>query len=210
MRDFVIIDRKNGFALAADKLPAWLVFTLLASLALMLWLFARSLPEVDKWQLWARHTARFSFFLFLATYLAAPLYEIRQTAITDWLRRNRRNAGISFGVAHIIHLGALVGFFVVSGLPADPVTVIVGGGAYAAMFAMLATSNNRAIRALGQETWRRLHKFGVHYLALVFAFTYTSSLLGPAPKPGILIVLIWAAILLRLYILLFSRKGSAA
>lgn len=206
----MIIDRKNGYALAADKLPAWLGLTLLASLGLAFFLLSRPLPQVDNWQLWARYTARFSFFLFLATYLVAPLYEVRQTRMTAWLRRQRRNMGISFGVAHIIHLGALVGFHLISGQPADSTTVIVGGGAYVIMLAMLATSNNRAIRTLGQKTWGRLHKFGVHYLALVFTFIYTSSLFGPAPKPGILIVLIWAAILLRLYVLIFSRKGSAA
>ena len=87
--------------------------------------------------------------------------------------------------------------------------VIVGGGAYVAMFAMLATSNDAAIRKMGSRNWRRLHKFGAHYLAFVFVFTYTSSLVEPWSKPILLIALAWAAILLRIFIMMSSRKRSA-
>lgn len=204
------IKRQNGFALAPDALPAWLGVTMLASLALALALFLGQTPQVETWQLWARYTARLSFFLFLASYLASPVYEITQNTSANWLRRHRRNAGISFGLAHTIHLGALIGFLVVSGEPVEPATLIVGGGAYLAMFAMLATSNDAAIRRMGQTIWRRLHKFGAHYLAFVFAVTYTSSLVEPYSKPLYLIVLIWAAILIRLYVSVFHRKGETA
>lgn len=203
------IDRHNGYALAADKLAMWLVATMLASLVLVLALFLTRPPQVEVWMLWARYTARLSFFLFLASYLAGPLYELSEHEAITWLRRNRRNAGISFGLAHTIHLGALVGFFVVSGGALAPGTVIVGGGAYVAMFAMLASSNDAAIRKIGARNWRRLHKFGAHYIAFVFVFTYTSSLAAPWSKPILLIALAWAAILLRIYITMSSRKRSA-
>lgn len=208
------IKRQNGYALAPSLLKAWLGATLLVSAALAFALFsdgATSLEaQIENWQLWARYTARLSFFLFLAGYLASPLYELTQNKTTDWLRRNRRNAGLSFGLAHTIHLGALVGFFVVSGEPVDAATVIVGGGAYLAMFAMMATSFDAAIRRIGQKNWRRLHKFGAHYLAFVFVFTYTSSLFEPYSKPFYLIVLIWAAILIRLYVSVFKRNEETA
>lgn len=206
----MLIKRHNGYALAASGLVPWLGATMLVSLALLLALFSGQTPQIESWQLWARYTARLSFFLFLAAYLAGPLYEVTQNTAAEWLRRHRRNAGISFGLAHTIHLAALVGFLVVAGEQPDMATVIVGGGAYVAMFAMLATSNDAAIRKLGQTAWRRLHKFGAHYLAFVFAFTYTSSLFEPYSKPAILIVLIWAAILLRLYVTISTRQRSAA
>lgn len=202
--------RQNGYALAPAALKYWLGATLLASLTLVLALFLNQPPQDENWLLWARYTARLSFFLFLAGYLASPLYELTQNKAADWLRRNRRNAGLSFGLAHIIHLIALISFFVVSGEPVDMATVIVGGGAYLAMFAMMATSNDAAIRRIGQSGWRRLHKFGAYYLAFVFVFTYTSSLAGPTPKPLYLIALIWAAILIRLYVMAKQRKRSAA
>lgn len=205
-----MIQRDNGYGLAATALPLWLGATMLASLALVLALFLGHPPRVGDWQLWARYTARLSFFLFLAGYLAAPFYEITQNRATDWLRRHRRNAGLSFALAHTIHLGALVAFLVIAEEPTDPATVIVGGGAYLAMFAMAATSNDAAIRRMGPTNWRRLHKFGAHYLALVFAITYTSSLAEPSPKPLYLIGLIWAAVLLRFLLMMKNMTRSGA
>ena len=204
------IKRQNGYALAANNLLAWLGFTIMASVALMLALFIDQTPQAETSQLWARYTARLSFFLFLASYLASPIYELTQSKVAEWLRHNRRNAGLSFSLAHIIHLGALIGFLVVSGEPVDTATVIVGGGAYLAMFMMMSTSFDSAIRRMGQNTWRRVHKFGAHYLAFVFVFTYTSRLFEPHNKPLYLIVLIWGAILIRVYVSVFRRNEEAA
>ena len=203
-----MIARDNGFGLAKTSLPLWLAATMLASIALGLALFLDQSPPLEKWQLWARYTARLSFFLFLASYLASPIYQLTQNKGADWLRRNRRNAGLSFALAHTIHLFALTAFLVIAKQPADPGTLIVGGGAYLAMFAMAATSNDAAIRALGRVNWRRLHKFGAHYLALVFAITYTSSLAGPLSKPVYLISLIWAAILLRFFLMVINKRRN--
>ena len=205
-----MIERQNGYALAPNGLLIWLAATIMFSLALIADLLAAAPISTETWLLWARYTARLSFFLFLAAYLAGPLYDLAPAPITLWLRQHRRNAGISFGLAHTIHLGALIAFLIISGEPVDAATVIVGGGAYLAMFAMLATSNDAAIRRMGQTNWRRLHKFGAHYLAFVFVFTYTSSLAGADPKPLILIGLIWAAILLRFGQMMSNKARSAA
>ena len=205
-----MIERQNGYALAPNGLLILLAATIMFSLALIADLLAAAPISTETWLLWARYTARLSFFLFLAAYLAGPLYDLAPAPITLWLRQHRRNAGISFGLAHTIHLGALIAFLIISGEPVDAATVIVGGGAYLAMFAMLATSNDAAIRRMGQTNWRRLHKFGAHYLAFVFVFTYTSSLAGADPKPLILIGLIWAAILLRFGQMMSNKARSAA
>ena len=205
-----MIERQNGYALAPNGLLIWLAATIMFSLALIADLLAAAPISTQTWLLWARYTARLSFFLFLAAYLAGPLYDLSPAPITLWLRQHRRNAGISFGLAHTIHLGALIAFLIISGEPVDAATVIVGGGAYLAMFAMLATSNDAVIRRMGQTNWRRLHKFGAHYLAFVFVFTYTSSLAGADPKPLILIGLIWAAILLRFGQMMSNKARSAA
>ena len=205
-----MIERQNGYALAPNGLLIWLAATIMFSLALIADLLAAAPISTETWLLWARYTARLSFFLFLAAYLAGPLYDLAPAPITLWLRQHRRNAGISFGLAHTIHLGALIAFLIISGEPVDAATVIVGGGAYLAMFAMLATSNDAVIRRMGQTNWRRLHKFGAHYLAFVFVFTYTSSLAGADPKPLILIGLIWAAILLRFGQMMSNKARSAA
>lgn len=201
------IARDNGYGLAKQSLWPWILMTLAVSAVLLVDIFVQ-VPASDKsWQLWARYTARLSFFLFLAAYVAAPLYELVQNKATDWLRRNRRNSGISFGIAHTIHLVALVAFLVISQSGADLLTIIVGGGAYVAMFFMLATSNDGALRRMGKTNWRRLHKFGAHYLAFVFAFTYTSGYFAGYGKPLFLIFLIWAAIILRLFVTIKTRRS---
>ena len=193
------IKRQNGYGLATQNLWAWLGVALAASGYLFYQLISSPLAEAD-WLYWARYTARLSFACFVLVYLAAPLYQISQAAPLLWLRQNRRNAGISFGLLHSIHLGALISFFVMTPNQAELPTIIVGGGAYVAMFAMLATSNDAAIRALGTKNWRRLHKFGIHYLAVVFALTYVLSLtLPPAMhKPYGLIAIAWLIIVLRI------------
>ena len=201
------IARDNGYGLAKQSLWPWILITLAVSAVLLVGIFLY-VPASDKsWQLWARYTARLSFFLFLAAYVAAPLYELAQNKATDWLRRNRRNSGISFGIAHTIHLVALVAFLVISQSGADLPTIIVGGGAYVAMFFMLATSNDGALRRMGKTNWRRLHKFGAHYLAFVFAFTYTSGYFAGYGKPLFLIFLIWAAIILRIFVTIKTRRS---
>lgn len=202
------IARDNGYGLAKQSLWPWILITLAVSAVLLVGIFLY-VPASDKsWQLWARYTARLSFFLFLAAYIAAPLYELAQNKATDWLRRNRRNSGISFGIAHIIHLVALVAFLVISQSETDMATIIVGGGAYVAMFFMLATSNDGALRRMGTTNWRRLHKFGAHYLAFVFAFTYTSGYFAGFGKPLFLIFLIWAAIVLRIFVTIKTRRSA--
>lgn len=202
------IARDNGYGLAKQSLWPWILITLAVSAVLLVGIFVQ-VPASDKsWQLWARYTARLSFFLFLAAYVAAPLYELAQNKATDWLRRNRRNSGISFGIAHTIHLVALVAFLVISQSGADLPTIIVGGGAYVAMFFMLATSNDGALRRMGKTNWRRLHKFGAHYLAFVFAFTYTSGYFAGYGKPLFLIFLIWAAIVLRIFVTIKTRRSA--
>ncbi len=202
------IARDNGYGLAKDGLWPWISATMLASTVLLLGIFIQIPASETSWQLWARYTARLSFFLFLASYIASPLYELVQNKATEWLRRHRRNSGISFGIAHTIHLVALIAFIIIQQSETDMATIIVGGGAYLAMFFMLATSNDAALRRIGQTNWRRLHKFGAHYLAFVFAFTYTNGYFAGYGKPLFLIFLIWAAIVLRIFVTLKTRRSA--
>ena len=204
------VQRENGFGLAKPALKVWLLGVALASLSLFMVIFSGAL-EIQTWQYWARYTARLSFAIFLITYLTAPLYQLYKTSFTSFLRRHRRNSGISFALAHTIHLAALAIYLSLRSEPVSMVTVIVGGGAYVAMFAMWASSSDAAIRWLGQIRWRRLHKFGLHYLAFVFVFTYSSGQFGPEPATIILPILIWLAIMLRIVMFLMQfRRGIQA
>lgn len=126
---------------------------------------------VDGWRLAARWTARVSFLLFAPVYVASAWYRLAPGTASRALMRRRRAAGLAFATAHTVHLASLVTFFVVSGQSPEPITIVVGGGAYLTMFAMAATSTDAAVRRLGRN-WKRLHAFGIHYLWFVFAFSY--------------------------------------
>ncbi|MCW5889853.1 MAG: hypothetical protein KIT14_04810 [bacterium] len=138
--------------------------------AILLGLSAGPTP-IDGWRLAARWTARVSFLLFMPVYVASAWYRLAPGAASRGLMRRRRAAGLAFATAHTLHLAALVTFVVLSGKPPEPITIVVGGGAYLTMFAMAATSTDAAVRRLGRS-WKRLHAFGIHYLWFVFAFSY--------------------------------------
>jgi len=125
----------------------------------------------ERWQLSARYTARLSFLLFLPVYAASSWNRLWPSAASRFAMRRRRALGLSFATAHTIHLGALTTFQITKGQWPNATTLVVGGGAYLAMFALVATSNDAAVRWLGKR-WRRLHQVGVHWLWFVFTFSY--------------------------------------
>jgi len=127
--------------------------------------------HAESWQLAARYTARLSFMIFLLVFVLRSWNSLAPSVLSRRLLRRRRSLGLAFATAHTVHLAALTTFFAVKGTRPEPITVVVGGGAYLTLYAMAATSTDAAVRRLGRN-WRRLHTFGVYYLWFVFAFTY--------------------------------------
>lgn len=201
------------------KIPTWLfAVTLIASLATVIGpLLLFGIGERGL-QLAARYTVRVSFPLFLLTYLARPLATLWRSNVTRWMQRNRRYLGLSFALAHTIHLGALTSYFIYLGMSPDAATLIGGGLAYALMFVMAATSNDRAVKALG-ASWRRIHSIGLHYLWFIFLITYMGRLSGGESgdtTEGLFAVgvvgsaLVFGALLVRLIAALKQRRQKAA
>jgi sulfoxide reductase heme-binding subunit YedZ len=174
----------SGVAFAPESLRLWLFMSLFASAVIASWSMGEN-SDLSAWQLWARYTARISFPFFLLAYAARPLHMILAQPWTAWLRKNRRNIGLSFALLHIIHLGALVMFFVTSGEPVTLVTIIGGGLGYLFIVLMALTSSDKMIKRIGPITWRRLHLVGMHYLAFIFLLSY----LGRSFEPDNLIFL---------------------
>ena len=143
----------------------------------------------------ARYTARFSFLWFLMVFVSRPLATIWPGPATRWMLRRQRHLGLTFAMAHFIHLGALAEFLRVSGGPANPVTVIVGGFGYFVLALMAATSNDASVRILGAN-WKRIHRFGMYYLLFVFVATYlTRFTVRKPPEPlGIYVLLLTLAV----------------
>lgn len=126
----------------------------------------------EGWRLAARHTARLAFFVFLPVYVASAWHRLAPGPLSRWLMQNRRSLGLAFATAHSVHLAALATFNTIAGQRPDMATLVVGGGAYAMLFAMVATSSDAAVRRLGARRWKQLHAVGIHWLWFVFAFSY--------------------------------------
>lgn len=174
----------SGVAFAPESLRLWLFISLFASAVIASWSMGEN-SDLSAWQLWARYTARISFPFFLLAYTARPLHMMLGQPWTAWLRKNRRNIGLSFALLHIIHLAALVMFFVKSREAVSLVTIIGGGLGYLFIVLMALTSSDKMIKRIGPMAWRRLHLVGMHYLAFIFFLSY----LGRSFEPENLIFL---------------------
>ncbi len=208
----VNIIRRNGYGLAKENLKYWIVFSVILSAICASYSFAPIAGNKDPWFLWARYTARLSFLMFLASYIAGPLSALSTHRFPIFLRYNRRNLGLSFALLHIVHLAALVIYLAKIGERPLSSTVILGGGAYVAMFLMALTSNDNMVRKLGTKAWSRLHRFGTHYIALIFAVTYST---GVVSNDGslinvtrlFLVLLLSVVIVLRIYVFTTERRA---
>jgi DMSO/TMAO reductase YedYZ heme-binding membrane subunit len=155
----------------------WFSSVLVLNIVLIVWLgFAENSNE--SLMLWARHTARISFAYFLLSFSASSLHYFFSNTLTKFIRHQRRYIGLSFALAHTIHLVALTSFFIVMEENPGIVTLIGGGLGYVAMYAMALTSNDNAVKKLGLKRWKQIHWFGANYIAVIFAFTYVGKLLN--------------------------------
>ena len=165
--------------------------------------------QLEGWLLAARYTARVAAVFFLLVFVVGPIWRGFRAGWIVPFMRNRRYWGLGFALAHIIHLGALTTFFVVS--PEDPslITILVGGLAYVLIVALAATSNNWSQRTLGRW-WHRLHMGGMVYIWIIFAQSYAGRLEDPERIwTGIIgSSLFAAAMLLRIGVRLTARMRS--
>lgn len=146
-----------------------------------------------------RATARISFLVFLPVYVASSVRRLWPNDFTRWLLRNRRHLGVSFFVAHMLHLDAILMLSVLLGdaFVWEPVSVVFGGLAYVLVTAMALTSSKRAVAWLGPKRWARLHRFGIHYVAFIWLFQWL-GLAFASPGYALLLALLLAAFGVRL------------
>jgi methionine sulfoxide reductase heme-binding subunit len=167
-----------------------LVFGLIAGLLALFVGLQAGADHVENWRLAARWTARAGFPIFILTYSASSLGRLWHVPWTRTLWRDRRWWGLGFAAAHTVHLYALITFLKVSG-ETRPLPVLLGGGiGYGLLYAMVLTSDEAAMRALGKN-WKRLHTLGIHWLWAVFFISYA----GRAVKPGSMNYGLFAAII---------------
>jgi DMSO/TMAO reductase YedYZ heme-binding membrane subunit len=136
----------------------------------------------DQWGRAARWTARIGLPIFLLTYAASSLGRLWPNGLTRAIWRDRRWWGLGFAACHTVHLYALIRALEASGEQRTIASLIPGGSAYLVIFLMALTSNDATMRALGKN-WKRLHRFGIHYVWLIFTLAYAGRLGDPEVRP---------------------------
>jgi hypothetical protein len=121
-----------------------------------------------------RYTARVSFLFFLPVFtLSALSHFVRHPAVLA-LRPRRRQLGITFGIAHLCHFGAILLLHRHQGswfTAEDSAALFI----YALLGVQVATSNTPAARALG-KFWRPTHWVASYALFVGFFTTYLERL----------------------------------
>ena len=99
----------------------------------------------------------------------------------------------------------------VAGQGMDLLTIHGGGGAYAIMYVMAFTSNQRSMKALG-IWWKRIHLVGIHWLWFIFAQSYFGRLFDPERQVvgAIGLTIAMAAALIRFLAWQKTRKRKRA
>lgn len=136
----------------------------------------------DSWGRAARWTARIGLPLFLLTYAASSLGKLWPGDLTRALWRDRRWWGLGFAACHTVHLYALLKALEATGEQRTIGSLVPGGTAYLLIFLMAITSNDAAMRLLGKN-WKRLHRFGIHYVWLIWTLAYSLRLGDPEVRP---------------------------
>lgn len=184
----------------------------LAALLLGLAIGGHGGPDgLEGWHKAARWTARAGFPLLILTYSASSLGRLWPGSLTRSLWRDRRWWGLGFAACHTVHLFALVTLLRLAHTSPVHITLVVGGAGYVLLLAMVLTSNQAAMRALGRN-WKRLHALGIHWLWLVFFLSYLKRITLPAAHVegviGTAIALL--ALGLRIAVMVRDRRGRAA
>lgn len=154
-----------------------------------------------------RLTARLAAAFFLLAYVARPLLEL--TGVGRQLVRHRRYLGLAAAIAHTVHAWFVFDYFRVIGESIEPVVLVGGGGAFLALWLMALTSNDASQRWLGAN-WRRLHRFGMHYLWLIFFQTLLgTALVNAAYWPAAAAFAIGALLRARAWQVRRRRRAAA-
>ena len=166
--------------------------------------------ELEGWHLAARWTARTGFLIFLAVYLASSLVRLCPARWTRSLMRNRRWWGLGFAASHTVHLVALLMVLHLDPAPRTVASLVPGTVAYLFILAVVATSSNAAIRALGHN-WKRLHAAGSHVIWLIFTLSYAKRIPVPETRAiGIVMTTIALAALATRLVARRARPHAAA
>ena len=184
-----------------DRGPILVLWTTLAIGALLAGIWVSTPGPIPALRLAIRLTARTSFALFALAFSAAPLRVLVPGAFSSYLIQNRRYLGLSFGISHLYHLGAIV-LLIGQGNASragGAAAFLPGGFLYLWIFFMMATSSNRAVRWVGPTRWALLHRMGMYFIFLGFLKGFGLPLAQDPLTYGPLFALLMAVLALRLW-----------
>jgi DMSO/TMAO reductase YedYZ heme-binding membrane subunit len=166
--------------------------------------------EVEGVRMVIRFTARTSLLFFCLAFGAAALARLWPNGWTRWLRRNRRQLGVTFATSHALHAIAIVAFADMDpagfATATSPASFVFGGIGYAIIIAMTATSFDRTAAAIGPRAWRILHLAGGYYLWAQFMISFGKRI--PAmPLYSLFLIPLFAVLALRLIAMAQARTG---
>ncbi|MBB6466046.1 DMSO/TMAO reductase YedYZ heme-binding membrane subunit [Aminobacter lissarensis] len=193
------------------RLTAWLGAGVLAACA-----GAVSLADdpVDGTRMVIRLTARSSLMLFVLAFTASSLAQLWLSAMTRWIRANRRYFGLAFAFSHGVHAAAIIALSQLDPVLFDeltaPAAFIAGGTGYLAIILMAATSFDRTAAAIGLKAWRIIHTGGAWFLAVFFVVNFGRRAVLRPELYWPYMALILAAIALRLVAHFRNRNRDAA
>lgn len=188
---------------ATPTLTGWKLFWLFgaAILAMSAAILALHPDAVEGTRSVIRATARTSFVLFLAAFVASSLATLVPNAFTRGLMRERRYIGLAFAFSHGVHLIAIIGYGVLN--PAfwpgrSALTNTPGTIGYVFIALLAATSFTYFSRRLGANAWKQLHTGGIWVLALIFGYSFFKRIPTMSVLYALPFALLCAAVAVRL------------
>jgi hypothetical protein len=161
----------------------WMGAALCVALALAVIVAATFGTDERGTKLALRVTARWSFLLFWSAYAGGAMAALFGSSFAV-LARHRREFGLAFASAHLVHLGLVIWLFRILGRPPnlDGPTVFFGLGMIW-VYVLVLLSVARVRDALGSGFTRILRMAGVEYIAFAFFVDFVVHPLESATYP---------------------------
>ncbi len=172
------------------------------------WMGLTAFPHFeDGLRFMVRETAYASTTFYLLAYYARPLLNLTASDVARALVRTRRQIGLAAALAHTVHFGAVVSWLRFTGERVDIITVVFGGLGFVAFWLMAATSNDISVKWLGAH-WKRLHRYCLHYIWIIFMQTYLGDAFDQ-PWYWVFVALLAVGLAMRIKIFMSLRPTAA-
>ena len=191
-------------AIRGWKIVGYSTLAIAITIAVILLIYGINEPSL---RMAVRATARTSFVLFLAAFVAFALRQIHSNPFAQWLVDNYRYLVISMAVSygfHAIAIGSLAIAISETNFLYDPGGIL----GYLFILAMMVTSFDRMSSGFDRRSVKVLHGVGMYYFWLAFTYTFSLRLSDSVPFYLPFVIVLGVAIVLRLATLIGWRNSN--